>query len=241
VVVRPHPLEEQKRDLASRLAEAREATAHPLSEAWGECRSLLDALAAGPGSAGRRPILVCRVTELTGALGEVERRLAVAATQWEAHPESELWQERVNRYEGEKRQLVAELAEARHRAAHPLAANWAEAVELMARDDPTRLRAALLATVHSVWCLFLPVKGRRLAAVQVWFKGEDGKQTGEHRDYLISYRRALGGAAGKHAASWEVVSAHFEADTSVDELNLRDRAHARLLEQALKAAAGGKK
>jgi DNA invertase Pin-like site-specific DNA recombinase len=188
-------------------------------------------LFAGPGAA--------RVTELTGALGEAERRLAVAATQWEAHPESELWQERVNRYEGEKRALVAELAEARHRAAHPLAAGWAEAVQLMARDDPTRLRAALLATVESIWCLFLPVKGRRLAAVQVWFKGEDGKQTGEHRDYLISYRRALGGAAGKYAPSWEVVSAHFEADTSVDILNLRDRAHARLLEQALKAAAEG--
>jgi hypothetical protein len=41
-------LEEQKRDLASRLAEAREAAAHPLSEAWGECRSLLDALDAAP-------------------------------------------------------------------------------------------------------------------------------------------------------------------------------------------------
>jgi DNA invertase Pin-like site-specific DNA recombinase len=41
-------LETRKRVLAERLAEARIAAAHPLSESWGECQSLVDTLAAAP-------------------------------------------------------------------------------------------------------------------------------------------------------------------------------------------------
>jgi DNA invertase Pin-like site-specific DNA recombinase len=41
-------LEERKRDLAARLAEAREKAYHPLSEAWGEAQTLLAALDAAP-------------------------------------------------------------------------------------------------------------------------------------------------------------------------------------------------
>jgi DNA invertase Pin-like site-specific DNA recombinase len=39
-------LETRKRELVERLAEARTAAAHPLSESWGECQSLVDTLAA---------------------------------------------------------------------------------------------------------------------------------------------------------------------------------------------------
>ena len=39
-------LETRKRELAERVAEARTAAAHPLSESWGECQSLVDTLAA---------------------------------------------------------------------------------------------------------------------------------------------------------------------------------------------------
>src|SRR5262249_6067765 len=39
-------LETRKKELAERLAEARTAAAHPLSESWGECQSLVDTLAA---------------------------------------------------------------------------------------------------------------------------------------------------------------------------------------------------
>jgi DNA invertase Pin-like site-specific DNA recombinase len=39
-------LETRKRELAERIAEARSAAAHPLSESWGECQSLVDTLAA---------------------------------------------------------------------------------------------------------------------------------------------------------------------------------------------------
>jgi DNA invertase Pin-like site-specific DNA recombinase len=41
-------LEEQKKDLAERLAEARLKAAHPLSESWGETQSLLSALESAP-------------------------------------------------------------------------------------------------------------------------------------------------------------------------------------------------
>ena len=39
-------LETRKREQAERLADARQAAAHPLSESWGECQSLVDTLAA---------------------------------------------------------------------------------------------------------------------------------------------------------------------------------------------------
>jgi DNA invertase Pin-like site-specific DNA recombinase len=39
-------LEARKKELAERLADARTAAAHPLSESWGECQSLVDTLAA---------------------------------------------------------------------------------------------------------------------------------------------------------------------------------------------------
>src|SRR5262249_54065503 len=41
-------LEQQKRDQAGRLAEARRKAAHPLSESWGEAKTLLGALADAP-------------------------------------------------------------------------------------------------------------------------------------------------------------------------------------------------
>src|SRR5262249_7197914 len=40
--------EDRKRDLATRLAQARRKAAHPLSEAWGEAKSLLEALKSAP-------------------------------------------------------------------------------------------------------------------------------------------------------------------------------------------------
>src|SRR5262249_25532417 len=40
--------EAKKRDIAAKLAEARQKAVHPLSESWGEAQSLLDALASAP-------------------------------------------------------------------------------------------------------------------------------------------------------------------------------------------------
>jgi DNA invertase Pin-like site-specific DNA recombinase len=186
----------------------------------GQLRELAAAdLFADPGAA--------KVAELTGRLGEVERRLAVAVRQFDADPESATWQERVTKYDKEKRALLAELAEARREAANPLSANWADAVALMRQKDPTRLRAALLATVDSIWCLLVTV-GRarhRVAAVQVFFKG------GQRRDYLILLGRGTGGAVGTRPARWQARS--LAGVVKPGALDLRVPDHARRLEKAL--------
>jgi DNA invertase Pin-like site-specific DNA recombinase len=43
-----HALEAQQRDLSEKLAEARQRAAHPLSESWGQCQSLVDTLEMAP-------------------------------------------------------------------------------------------------------------------------------------------------------------------------------------------------
>jgi DNA invertase Pin-like site-specific DNA recombinase len=95
-----------------------------------------------------------------------------------------------------KRELAAALAEARRKAANPLAEGWGECQGLLAAldaaPDPTdarlRLRAALGRCVESVHTLFatrtvagLPV---RVAAMRVQFAGVD-----DHRDYLVVHAR----------------------------------------------------
>jgi DNA invertase Pin-like site-specific DNA recombinase len=169
-----------------------------------------------------------RVAELTGRLAEVEKRLAAAVARFDADPESPTWADRVSQYDREKRAVVAELAEAKREAAHPLTGVWADAVALMAEDEPERLRAALLATVEQVLCVFVsrgPLKrgGLRLAAVQVRFNG------GEHRDYLIAHRQ---GYAGRREPETAVRSF---ADAGVGPLDLRKPADAARLVRQLAA------
>jgi hypothetical protein len=168
------------------------------------------------------------VAELTGRLAEVEKRLAAAVARFDADPESPTWADRVSQYDREKRAVVAELAEAKREAAHPLTGVWADAVALMAEDEPERLRAALLATVEQVLCVFVsrgPLKrgGLRLAAVQVRFNG------GEHRDYLIAHRQ---GYAGRREPETAVRSF---ADAGVGPLDLRKPADAARLVRQLAA------
>jgi hypothetical protein len=128
-------------------------------------------------------------------LAEVEKRLAVATAKWDADPESEHWQAQVDKADKEKRALVKELKQAEALAANPQTAVWAEAIEMMKESEPERLRAALLETIDSIHCLFVPRGKRRVAAVQVWFRGE-----GQQRSYLILHQGANGGAVGKRPA-----------------------------------------
>jgi DNA invertase Pin-like site-specific DNA recombinase len=166
-----------------------------------------------------------RVTELTGRLAEVDKRLAVAVQRFDADPESPTWSNQVSKCDREKRALTAELTEARQAAANPLSAAWAEAVLLMAEDDPDRLRAMLLTTILDVRCLLLSRGRDRIAAVQVWFSG------GEHRDYVILHRQAVGGAAGQRPPQWGARS--FSEAGLPNKLDLRDSSHVRRLETAL--------
>jgi DNA invertase Pin-like site-specific DNA recombinase len=171
---RPFPLEVF---VAALLSELREVAATDLF--------------ADPGGA--------KVAELEGRLAAVDKRLAAARANWEADPESPTWTEDVSRYDREKRALVKELACARQEAANPLSASWEEAVALMHRDDPVRLRQALLSTVAEIRSLTV-VRGRdRLLYAQVYFKG------GMQRDYVVWCRQKCSGAAAA-PGWWRVMS-----------------------------------
>ncbi len=133
-----------------------------------------------------------RLVELTNQLADVERRLASATARFEADPESQQWQNLVSKYDREKRATVKELADERQRSANPLSSSWVEAVELMASDEPERLRQAILSVVDGVRCVFVANRGAKLAGVQVCFRG------GGQRSYLIHYQPQRGShATGK--------------------------------------------
>jgi DNA invertase Pin-like site-specific DNA recombinase len=170
-----------------------------------------------------------KVTELEGRLSDVEKRLTVALAKFEADPESPTWSERVSQYDRDKRALVKELADARAEAQHPLSASWSEAVQLMEAQEPERLRTALLATIESIWCLFVPRGKIRFAAVQVWFAGGE-----KHRDYLIVHKAAVATPETRRPSWWDVRSL---ADVGkLGPLDLRRRADVQGLEKALLAA-----
>lgn len=125
-----------------------------------------------------------KLADLEGQLGEVERRLTVALARFEADPESAAWQAQVTRYDRQKRALVQERALAQQEAHNPLSASWSEAVGLMARQEPVRLRAALLTTIDSIGCVVVHNGPYRLCAAQISFVG------GASREYLVLYRPA---------------------------------------------------
>ena len=162
-----------------------------------------------------------RVNELEGKLQATEKRLAAATAKWEADPESMHWQGLVDKHDREKRALVKELAEARAAAANPASAAWAEAVALMAKDDPERLRQVLLTTVESVYCLFISDRPDRTAIVQVFFHG------GAVRWYRIHHRERVGLIS---AESWDL--------PAVGSLDLRRPEDAAMVESILRL--GGK-
>jgi DNA invertase Pin-like site-specific DNA recombinase len=166
-----------------------------------------------------------QVSEVTNRLHDVEKRLSVAVAKFEADPESPTWADRVSQYDQEKRSLVRQLNEAQRAAAQPLSVRWSEARALMlAEEEPDRLRAALLATISGVWCVFVRRGIIQLAAVQVWFN------EGSHRDYLIAYRRPVAGRTRQEA----VKKARTLADlVKLGPLDLRQKQHAERLEKAL--------
>ena len=92
-------------------------------------------------------------------------------------------------------------------------------------DNRLRCRAAIRRAVESVWCLFLPGRGHRLAAVQVWFRG------GGHRDYLIAHKRAGNNRRITWPTKTEVRS--FAVDAVPRDLDLRDDTTAARLEKDL--------
>jgi DNA invertase Pin-like site-specific DNA recombinase len=160
-----------------------------------------------------------RVNELTGRLGDVERRLAVALERFHADPESPTWADQVTQLDREKRALKGELAEARRAAANPIAGVWEEAVQLMTQDEPERLRGALLSTLQGVWVLMSTRGKDKLCAAQVWFKGGD-----KFRHYNLLYRPARANGKARTDGRWWARSLKYHADPEVMDLRKPENA-----------------
>ncbi len=131
---------------------------------------------------------------------------------------------------------MASLAEARAKAATPLATSLGDChslIDVFEKKDSdatrARLRAAIRRVVSRVVCLFVARGRSRLGAVQVWFK-----DTERHRDYLIAYTQGRGNAQKKTPAEWWVRS--FADIATPGEFDLRNRRDATKLERALERA-----
>jgi DNA invertase Pin-like site-specific DNA recombinase len=169
---------------------------------------------------------------ISGRLAEVEGEVEKVKNRLQARY-SDAVADVLERHEAERKALSEQLAQARQEAASPLGEAWGECRSLFdvieaapdQQDARARLRAALRRICSGIWCLFIARGALRLAAVQLWFKG-DG-----HRDYLILHRPARGGAVGTWPAqTWSRSLADVAA---LGPLDLRKPEHARLLEEAL--------
>jgi DNA invertase Pin-like site-specific DNA recombinase len=147
--------------------------------------------------------------------------------------------------ERERKDVAARLGEAQREAASPLSeavGNLRVVGKSLAEDDGDdnrkRCQAALRRAVESVWCLFMPGRGRRLAAVQVVFKG------GRCRNYVIYHRPAASNQhGGDRAAETKVYS--FADVHKAGDIDLRDKSDVAELEEWLgsldpKALAGSR-
>jgi DNA invertase Pin-like site-specific DNA recombinase len=139
--------------------------------------------------------------------------------------------------EGRKRDLTAELAEARQRAATPLGESWGEAQGLLAalenapdpRDARLRLRSALRRVISEIWLLVVPVGKYRLAAVQIFFSESD-----KHRDYIILHVPKMSNGKASRPGDWFVKS-FASTGLPADALDLRKRQHAARLAKLLES------
>lgn len=141
---------------------------------------------------------------------------------------------RVQLLEERKRDLTAQLTEARQKAANPLSETWGEVKSLLtaldAAADPVdarlRLRAGLRRIVDSIWLLVVPRGRDRLAAVQIWFA-----EAKRQRSYLIHHRPPKANASARTVGATQVLS--FADDVGPDALDLRKPEDARAIEAVL--------
>jgi DNA invertase Pin-like site-specific DNA recombinase len=175
------------------------------------------------------------VLALAGEVERVQSSIAAIVADMDAHGESPTLFQRLRAKEEEKHGLDARLAEARQKAAHPLAESWGASLSLAAAldgapdpdDARLRLRSALRRVVEDIRMLVVAKGVRRVAALQVYFNGNG------HRDYVIYYRPAHYGFGGRVEAEWEAAS--LSPSLGPVGLDLRDPTQAARLAETLAA------
>jgi DNA invertase Pin-like site-specific DNA recombinase len=174
-----------------------------------------------------------RVLSLTGKLAGLEGRVEKLRAELVDGGDLAPLVEALRELEAKRLTTAEQLAAAKREAASPASEAWGECRTLLDtlkespdQDDARlRLRSAIRRIVDSIWCLFMGRGLFRIAAVQLWFRG-DG-----HRDYLIVYRQPLRGPfRDRPAKLWKLSESEGAALGSLD---FRKRADARKLERAL--------
>jgi DNA invertase Pin-like site-specific DNA recombinase len=166
---------------------------------------------------------------LAGQLAGIESELAEASAFMEANGFSPTIGKRVTELEARKRAVAERLAEARHKAAHPLSEAWGEAQGLLStletatdqNEARLRLKAALGRMVEGIMLLVVARGRDRLTALQIWFSGGQ-----RHRDYLILHRPPYGSATTKRSGGWGARSLAEIVRPGKRTLDLRKPEHA---------------
>jgi DNA invertase Pin-like site-specific DNA recombinase len=158
------------------------------------------------------------VAVLEGRLAEVRANLA-RQVEIQAQVPTVATQQIIAGKEAEAKQLVADLEQARRKAATPLASSWSDAKSLLEvldsapdqRDARLRLRAALRRLIEEIRLLVIPRGRDRWAMVQIWFRG--GVKC---RNYLIHYRAGHANQTTCRPASWRAIGiTHDNADPAL--------------------------
>lgn len=174
-------------------------------------------------------------TTLSALEKDIENRLTRLKARLREEDEVDAVLDTVRALDAELRNVREQLAQARAREAAPTAEAWGEFKSITAALDAapdldaarSRLRAVLRRMVESVWCLFMPGPGPRVAWVQVVFAGGE-----KFQHFAIVYRpRHKGRGANEYPAEFVVRDLATVATAG----DLRAEADARALESALTA------
>jgi DNA invertase Pin-like site-specific DNA recombinase len=164
------------------------------------------------------------VEALAGRVAELDTLIRQWAAKMDDPNTVDIVAAKLAEFNGKRKVLAEELAEAQREAASPLAETWGEFRSLadMMKADPSdelrvKVRAALRRSIDSVHCLFVGTARVRVAAVQVWFRGE-----AHHRDYLLRHSYTNGKADGRNKWSGRTEVLSF-ADAEAGPLDLRKR------------------
>jgi DNA invertase Pin-like site-specific DNA recombinase len=179
----------------------------------------------GTDDAGRR------VESLSGRVAEAEARVKFYRDRCdESEDAAAVFADKAVEWEGRRKALAAELADARRQAANPMTEIWGEfrsLAELMAADPSDELRekvrSALRRAVETIHCLFTGRGPTRLAAVRVQFRNTDS-----HRDYVVAYYPGRSNGTVKRQGRWEPLSF-----VGAGGLDLRKPDHAAKVERLL--------